>query len=313
MQGKLFLLPVLAAFVLFSGSARARPLEAQPITPAQSGGFTNASLQGNYALVGFAGANVGGVVGIVHFDGNGHYTGTYTGNFPGENGTRQVVPGVTNKGEYTISPDGTGTIHEFETIEGVTTEYNDDIVILQAEAIGPYVVATEIFGMVRQTDPSGVLLTLHLNRLPDVGAAPPVAAAATEDLMRRFYAAFNERNLDALDDLMAADVVDHNPIPDQPAGLAGVKTALEGFFASFSDIQIEIEQILVAGDYVTVRQIARGTHDGGFLGVPATGKPVAIISHDIYRVEKGMMVEVWHVEDLLNTLFQIGGFPPASE
>lgn len=133
-----------------------------------------------------------------------------------------------------------------------------------------------------------------------------------ETLMRRFYAAFNARNLDALDDVMAADAVDYNPIPDQPAGLAGVKVALASFYDAFSDIQIEVEQILIAGDYVIVRQVARGVHDGDFLGIPATGKPVEIRSHDIGRVEAGLIVEVWHVEDLLNTLFQIGAFPSAN-
>jgi hypothetical protein len=179
-KSKLVYLTVLVALVLFGGSARARPLDA-PHTATNGGGFTNASVQGNYAMYGFAGANVGGVVGIVNFDGNGHYTGTYTGNFPGENKTRQVAPSITNKGEYTVNPDGTGTIHEFETIDGVTTEYLDDIVILDAEAIGPYVVATEIFGLVRQADPSGEMLTLHLNRLPDVGMAPVVTPVDDED------------------------------------------------------------------------------------------------------------------------------------
>ena len=131
--------------------------------------------------------------------------------------------------------------------------------------------------------------------------------------MRRFYASFNAHNLDTLDEVMAADVVDHNPIPDQSAGLVGVKLALAGFYAAFSDIQIEIEQILVSGDYVIVRQVARGVHDGDFLGVPATGKSVEIRSHDIGRVEAGRLVEVWHVEDLLNVLVHIEAFPPVSK
>lgn len=178
MKSRFFYLTMLVALLLFSGSARARPLDAP--SP-QSGGFTNASLQGNYSTVGFAGANVGGVLGVCHFDGKGQYTCTYTGNFPGEDGKRQVIPSMHNKGEYTVNPDGTGMIREFETVEGVTTEYNDDIVIRRAETIGPYVVATEIFGFVRQTDPSGVLLTLHLTRLPDVGATPSVTTADTEE------------------------------------------------------------------------------------------------------------------------------------
>ena len=51
-------------------------------------------------------------------------------------------------------------------------------VVINAEAIGPYIVATEIAGLVNQTDSSGALFTSHYNRLPDVGIAPPVAAAA---------------------------------------------------------------------------------------------------------------------------------------
>ena len=312
MKSKLFYLPMLVALLLFSGSARARPLNTPPADVHAASGFTNASFQGNYALTGFVGANVAAIVGVCHFDGNGHFNCKYTANAPGENATRQIFP-ITDEGDYTVNADGTGTIHEFETVDGVTSEYYHDVVVINAEAIGPYIVATEIAGLVNQTDASGALFTSHYNRLPDVGMAPPVAAADTEALMRRFYDAFNARDLDALDELMAADVVDYNPIPDQPAGLAGVKTALEGFYASFSDIQIEIEQIRISGDYVTVRQIAHGTHDGDFLGIPATGKPVAIISHDIYRMEDGMMIEVWHVEDLLNTLFQIGAFPPAGD
>jgi predicted ester cyclase len=97
--------------------------------------------------------------------------------------------------------------------------------------------------------------------------------AYKEALLRRFYATCNARNWDALDDLMAEDVVDHNPLPDQPKGLAGVKRALARSHAAFSDIQIEIEQTLISGHYITVRQIARGTHDGEFLGHPATASP----------------------------------------
>jgi len=312
MKNKFFYVAFLVVFVLFiSGNVRARPLDAPP-ADTHVAGFTNASLQGNYALTGFVGANVAAIVGICQFDGDGHFHCTYTANAPGENGKRNIFP-ITDKGDYTINADGTGTIHEFETVDGVTSEYYHDIVVIHAEAIGSYIVATEIFGLVNQTDPSGALFTSHYNRLPDVGTAPTMSTANKEALMRRFYDAFNARDLDALDEVMAADVVDHNPTPDQPAGLAGVKEALASFYTAFSDIQIEIEQIMIDGDYVTVRQVARGTHDQDFLGIPATGKPVVITSHDIYRVENGMMVEVWHIEDLLNTLFQIEAFPPASD
>lgn len=312
MKNKLFQLMMLCSLVFLSASARAQSSDTPSNALPSARGFTNASFQGHYALTGFVGANVAAIVGVCHFDGLGHFNCTYTGNAPGENATRTIFP-ITDEGDYTLNADGTGIIHEFETIDGVTSEYYHNIVVIEAEALGPYIVATEIAGLVNQTDTSGVLYTSHYNRLPDVGMVPATSSVDTEAMMHSFYAAFNARDLDALDELMAADVVDHNPIPEQPAGLAGVKLALAGFYAAFSDIQIEIEQIMVAGNYVTVRQVARGTHDSDFLGIPATGKLVVITSHDIYRVENGMIVEVWHVEDLLNTLFQIGTFPPTSE
>src|SRR3954469_13060744 len=145
MKSRYIYLTILVAFVLFSGSARAQPLDA-PYTDIQAeGGFTNASFQGNYALTGFVGANVAAIVGVCHFDGDGHYNCTYTANAPGENATRQIFP-ITDKGEYTINADGTGKIHEFETVDGVTSECDHDLVVIDAETIGSFVVATEVFG-----------------------------------------------------------------------------------------------------------------------------------------------------------------------
>lgn len=86
--------------------------------------------------------------------------------------TGRSCPIAANRGEYAIKPDGTGTIHEVEIQNGVTTEVDDDIVILHAEVIGVQMVATELFGLTRQTDASGLLLTLHLRRLPDIAVAP---------------------------------------------------------------------------------------------------------------------------------------------
>lgn len=178
MKSKVFYLTILVALLLFSSSAHARPLDAAHT--AVAGGFTNASFQGEYALTGFAGANVAAIVGICHFDGSGHFNCHYTANFPGENATRAILP-ITDEGDYTIHADGTGTIHEFETVDGVTSEYNHDIVIIDAEAIGSYVVATEIFGLVNQTDPSGSLITSHYDRLPDMAMAPITTTVDEED------------------------------------------------------------------------------------------------------------------------------------
>jgi hypothetical protein len=181
MKNKFLHLVVLFLSVLFiSENVRARPLDASS-TDSHAVGFTKASIQGNYAITGFAGANVVGVVGACHFDGNGHYNCLYTVNAPGENATRVVIPNVNSKGEYTVNPDGTGPLHEYETVNGVTTEYHDHFVILHAEARGSYLVATEVYGLVGETDSTGGLLTWQLYRLPDTAIVPIPTAEPTAE------------------------------------------------------------------------------------------------------------------------------------
>ena len=52
-----------------------------------------------------------------------------------------------------------------------------------------------------------------------------------------------------------------------------------------------------------------GTHQGDFLGVPATGKPIEIRGMQIGRFEDGKMVERWGSSDELGILKQIGAAP----
>jgi predicted SnoaL-like aldol condensation-catalyzing enzyme len=290
MKSRFFYLAVLVAFVLFSGRARARPLDAPPAAPTQNGGFTNASFQGNYALTGFLGANVAAVVGVCHFDGNGHFNCTYTGNGPGEKGKRNIAP-MTDKGEYTVNADGTGTIHEFETVGGTTSEYYHDIVILHAEALGSYTVATEVFGLVRETDPSGALLTSHYDRLPDVGAAP-----STEEVNKAaVYAwadALNTGNLDvidrAVDQYIAKDHVVHNP--NLPAGTGGpedLKRLQHEFMPTVPDFHSTVEDVIAEGDMVAYRLTLTG-HD--------PNDPAATLTVlNITRFVDGQMAEEWEL------------------
>jgi dienelactone hydrolase len=184
MNNRLLSVAVLAA-LLFSGSAPAHAQSTPPAAP-KDGSFTNASLQGNYALTGFVGANVAAIVGVCHFDGNGHFNCSYTGNAPGEAGTRKIFP-ITDKGDYTVNADGTGTIHEFETVEGVTSEYHHNVVVIAAEARGTQLLATEIAGLVDQTDDSGALYTSHYNRLPDAAAGSTAAPALDQAVVQQAY------------------------------------------------------------------------------------------------------------------------------
>ena len=96
-------------------------------------------------------------------------------------------------------------------------------------------------------------------------------------IARRFLEeVVNKGNLAVADRLVVPDFVDHNPLPGLEAGAEGFKQSFVVFRAAFPDLKYTIEDIIAEGDKVVVRWTAKGTHKGELLGMPATGKHVAI-------------------------------------
>ena len=132
---------------------------------------------------------------------------------------------------------------------------------------------------------------------------------ANKKVVLRYYGeVLNGRNLDVLEELVVPDYVEHDMLPGQREGLAGLRdraTMLhEGLDPHFS-----IEDIIAEGDKVVVRWINSGTNIGDFLGIPATGKGFKTPGIDIYRLQDGKMVEHWHVVDQLSQMQQLGLMP----
>src|SRR3954466_15745510 len=98
--------------------------------------------------------------------------------------------------------------------------------------------------------------------------------------LRRIYesiiAAVSAADDDALDHLIAVDLVDHNPVPGQAPGLAGFKYWVGVVQEAFPDISGVVEDTVVEGDKVAARVTWRGTHRGVFVGVPGTGAAVEL-------------------------------------
>ncbi len=64
--------------------------------------------------------------------------------------------------------------------------------------------------------------------------------------------------------------------------------------------------ILCSGDYVIVRTSVHAQDNVGVAGNPPTHKPYVISGIDIYRFEKGKVVERWGNADLMSMVQQLG-------
>jgi steroid delta-isomerase-like uncharacterized protein len=111
---------------------------------------------------------------------------------------------------------------------------------------------------------------------------------------------------DALDHLIAEDIVDHNAVPGQAAGRAGIKYWVTMMHDAFADLTGVVEDTVLEGDKIAARVTWRGTHRGDFVGIPGTGAPVHMQSVQILKFTDGLASEWWGTADVFGVLRQVG-------
>ncbi|WP_392966207.1 ester cyclase [Streptomyces sp. LN245] len=129
-------------------------------------------------------------------------------------------------------------------------------------------------------------------------------------LVRRFYREIDAGNLDAMDELVAEDYLDHSPppFPGFAPGREGLKQVFRLFWEATPGTH-EIEDQIAEGDKVVTRLRARGVHEGDLPGIPATGRPITMTATVMHRIENGKLAEKWSDKDLLGFLQQLGVIP----
>ena len=117
---------------------------------------------------------------------------------------------------------------------------------------------------------------------------------------------FNDGDLDAVDELISPDLVEHqNYGPDHAPGAEGVKAVISSLRRAFPDFHLSIEDLTVSGDTVWLRMTGSGTNDGSFMGQAPTGRTMRADVFDALRVEGDRIVEHWGCPDRLGILFQL--------
>jgi steroid delta-isomerase-like uncharacterized protein len=127
-------------------------------------------------------------------------------------------------------------------------------------------------------------------------------------IRRGFEEGINGRNLDYFTQAIAPTYVNHN-MPVSDPGPEGFKQVIAMFVNAFPDMQITVEDVIGEGDKVATRGTWRGTHQGDFMGIPATGKSVTVTYSDIWRLENDKAVENWVQMDILGLMQQLGVAP----
>ena len=81
-----------------------------------------------------------------------------------------------------------------------------------------------------------------------------------------------------------------------------IKTLWKGF----PDLSFTIEEVVAEGDKLTTRFSFTGTHQGEFMGIPATGNRVEVSGLIISLIKNGKFVEDREETDILGMMTQLG-------
>lgn len=124
---------------------------------------------------------------------------------------------------------------------------------------------------------------------------------------------WNKGEFQLADEIVARDYIEHLP-GDETHGLDGVRQYLAEHRLGFPDIHYTVKDQVAEGDKVVTRWTARGTHQGEFKGMPATGKRGRLSGITISRIADGKLIEGWTSPDELGLMQQLGVVPsPARE
>jgi len=128
-----------------------------------------------------------------------------------------------------------------------------------------------------------------------------------KELVKRAWEAWSKGDFETYKELLAPDFVFYFPsrstTPMSQEEPIEIRKMLQ---KAFPDISWSMEELIATEDKVIIRFIERGTHEGEFMGIPATGNKYETSGISIRRIENGKIVEAREELDMLGLMQQLG-------
>ena len=131
---------------------------------------------------------------------------------------------------------------------------------------------------------------------------------SAKDVVEEYFRRLQAADETVLDDLVAADLVNH------AAGLQGregLRRILQTIEADLGPTSMEQHHLIGEGDLVAQHVSLHGTHRASSMpllaDVPATGRPAEWRFIHLWRVSDGMIVEHWACRDDMGLVEQLRG------
>jgi predicted ester cyclase len=131
------------------------------------------------------------------------------------------------------------------------------------------------------------------------------AEAAASALLDKYVAAVNAHDTSTFAEIHTESYIQHSG--RSASGLSAQIENFRGIFARMPDVQMRVEDRIIAGDKVVARNSLSATHTQPLQGIAPTGRRFTLRTIDIWRVEKGKFAEHWDIVDAAGLLKQLRG------
>lgn len=137
-----------------------------------------------------------------------------------------------------------------------------------------------------------------------------MSAEENKTVVRRlFEEVVNGADLDVIDELATEDIVTHTPVPGISPDREGFRQFLGAYLSAFPKQHTEVDDVISEGALVAVRHTHHVTHGGELMGMPPSGKEATVAGIEIFRLSDGKISEMWHHDDMLGLMQQLGAVP----
>jgi steroid delta-isomerase-like uncharacterized protein len=128
-----------------------------------------------------------------------------------------------------------------------------------------------------------------------------------KEIVKRFFEELNKGNIEIMSELYAPEYRwYYSSITPKPMTREETIEFFRMFLKAFPDTNWTIQELFPIGDRVIAWMVVRGTHEGEFQGLLATGNKVEFSSFDMFRIQNGKIVEEREETDMLGLYQKLG-------
>jgi steroid delta-isomerase-like uncharacterized protein len=133
--------------------------------------------------------------------------------------------------------------------------------------------------------------------------------SATSPVERAYDAVWDDGNLAAVSEVYAGDCVVRVGSGRRVDGAERLADYVADLHGAFPDLTLAVDERVVGDDAVVTEWTTQGTHEGAHMGLPPTGREVAVSGVCVDRVANGDIRETTTYLDALGLFRQLGLAP----